>query len=168
VGGFQIALNILFPYFSRLVGVKWVKFSTKWEFIDFGVVFMRHNITKIDSKGRILIPFHIREYIGLEEGSEVVIINNGSKELKVFPLFKGRNAEIHIIMADVVGSLGEIAKTIAKHNIDIIMGESKTIDRGKLAEWVVLADTTRCENIKRLRDDLKSLKIVKDVKIFER
>jgi AbrB family looped-hinge helix DNA binding protein len=133
-----------------------------------GVVIIRHNITKVDSKGRILIPFHIREYLGLTEGSEIIIINNGSKELRIFPLFKGKNAEIHILMKDVIGTLGKITETVAKHNVDVLMSESKTIERGKIAEWVALVDTSNCEDIKALKDELNSLKLVKDVKIFER
>ena len=46
------------------------------------------NITKLDSKGRITIPFHVREYMGLKDGSEFLVVNNENKELGSFHFWK--------------------------------------------------------------------------------
>ena len=55
------------------------------------------NVVKLDSKGRIILPFHIRDYLGLKEGIELLVANNEKKELKIFPLMNGKSAEIKII-----------------------------------------------------------------------
>jgi len=126
------------------------------------------NITKIDSKGRVLIPFHIREYLGLEEGMELMVVNNGNKELKIFPLFKGKCAEVKVLIKDSPGALAKTSEVFAKHKADILMSQSKTLEKGKLAEWSAILDISECDNLKKLKDDIKSLKIVKNFEFLER
>lgn len=44
-------------------------------------------IIRFDSKGRLLIPFHIREFLSLEKGGKAVIVPNGEgTEAKIVPV----------------------------------------------------------------------------------
>ena len=123
------------------------------------------NIVKLDSKGRILIPYHIRNQLELEDDVELMITNNGNRELKVFPLLKGSTAEILVSMADTPGSLAKILSVINKQNIDVMMSISKTIERGELAEWNAIVSTSSCKDIKKAEKAINSLNVVKDVRI---
>lgn len=121
------------------------------------------NVVRIDSKGRIVVPFHIREYMGLESGTEVVISNNEKKEMRIFPLING-TAKYTILMSDKPGSLATILKTFAMHNVDILMSTSRAIERGKLAEWSAIMDISACKDIKKLDNALEATSVVKKVR----
>ena len=115
------------------------------------------NITRLDSKGRITVPFHIREYMGIKDGSEFLIINNENKEIRVFPLLKGKIAHLKIVISDRPGSLSKILNLVAKNNLDILTSTSKSIERGKTAEWTAIVDISMCKNIKRVEQELSEL-----------
>lgn len=126
------------------------------------------NIVKLDSKGRVLVPFHIREYLNLKDGAEFIIVNNEKKELKILPLIKGETAEIRILMSDSPGSLAKIVDKLAEAGVDILMSQSKTIERGELAEYHAIADISKCKDMKRISNDISHLKNVKKVEVVEK
>ena len=126
------------------------------------------NIVKLDSKGRLLVPFHIREYLNIENGAEFIIVNNERKELKILPLIKGQTAEIRIFISDIPGSLAKTIDKLAEFGIDILVSQSKVIERGELAEYHAIADISRCSNIKKVSNDLSHLKNVKKVEVIEK
>ncbi|MEM7816104.1 MAG: ACT domain-containing protein [Candidatus Aenigmatarchaeota archaeon] len=112
------------------------------------------NITKMDSKGRILIPSHIREILDIEEGTEIIIIPNSEKsEARLLPLTKNNTAEIKIRMTDSPGSLAGIAKMLEKHKISILMSKTRSIVKGKVAEWDMIVDIS---NSSKQLDKIKS------------
>lgn len=121
------------------------------------------NITRLDSKGRILVPFHIRDRLGLKEGTEVLIADNAN-ELKIFPL-ANNIAEIRIMLNDAPGFLAKILEILDKYNINILMCMSKTLERGKLAEWNSIADIAKCKDIKKMERKLLSMDFIKKVEI---
>jgi bifunctional DNA-binding transcriptional regulator/antitoxin component of YhaV-PrlF toxin-antitoxin module len=123
------------------------------------------NVTKLDSKGRLLVPFHIRELLNLDENSEFLIINNGNRELKVLPLLDGQTAELSMMIEDVPGSLSKAADLLAKKKIDIIMSQSKTLEKGKLAEWHAIIDISQCKDTKKVVEELKTSKFIKSVEL---
>ena len=125
------------------------------------------NIVKLDSKGRLIIPFHIRDYLGLKEGNELIIVNNEKKELRIFPLINGNTAHVRIIMNDIQGSLSKIMGAISKNDVDILMSMSRTIERGKIAEWSAIVDMSECKNQKKFESELRELDVVKKLD-FER
>jgi len=43
------------------------------------------------------------------------------------------------------GALAKAAKILAEQGVDLLSSESRTLRRGKSAEWVVVADVSRCE-----------------------
>jgi ACT domain-containing protein len=108
--------------------------------------------------------------LGLKEGMELVVSNNDKKELKIFPLLEGKSAEIKIMMEDVPGALGKTADFLGKHNVDIIMSISKTIERGRSAEWSAIVDTSKCNgyDLKKLKKELGGLKFITKVDILEK
>lgn len=121
------------------------------------------NIAKVDSKGRILIPSHIRKTLGLEEGTELIIIpDQENLQAKIFPLIKGRTAELRIVMDDVPGSLAKIANILAMYNASILMSQSKTLVRKRLAEWDIIVDISECNgNIESIKEKLSKTDVIK-------
>lgn len=126
------------------------------------------DIMKLDSKGRVLIPYHIREYLDLKEDSEFIIINNEKRELKILPLMKGNNAHVRVVIDDSRGSLAKVLDVIAENRVNILMSNSKTIEHGQIAEWNAIVDITSSRNLKKIEQDLRRLKVVKKVEIEER
>lgn len=126
------------------------------------------NVVKLDSKGRIIVPFHIRDYLGLREGTELLVTNNEKRELKIFPLLNGKTSEIRVMLSDVPGSLAKIVNIIAKHRIGILMSTSQTVEKGKLAEWSAMVDTSDCRDLKKMENQLLSLDVVRKVEVEKR
>jgi len=126
------------------------------------------NITKLDSKGRILIPIHIRKQIEAANGTEMIIIpDNEKKQARILPLIKEKTAEFKLLMNDHPGSLASIASMLSEYDIDIIMSQSSTISKGRLAEWNVIADISRCNgNLKNLKNNLMASKFIRKVDIL--
>jgi len=129
-----------------------------------GIV-VRHNIVKLDSKGRILIPYHIRELLDMDSGSEFIIMSNYNGEVKLLPMVKGKTAEIRILMEDKPGNLTQLTQLLGKANVDIVMSQLKVIERGHLAEWHAIADVSECPNPKRLSTDIAKVSVVKKVTV---
>ena len=121
------------------------------------------NIVKIDSKGRMIIPFQLRDYLRLKEGTQLIITNNENKELRIIPIV-GNTAYLEVMFKDDVGSLVKLINITSKHKADILMSTSKTIERGKLAEWNAIIDTSSCD-LQKLEEILSKLTIVKKIKI---
>ena len=135
---------------------------------DFLVKHMRNsNITRLDSKGRILIPIHIRRMLGANDGTEIVIIPEHNKgEVRMLPLIRDKTAEMKILMNDVPGSLAHIADSLAAHGVNIIMSESRTITRGKLAEWEVIVDISEANgSVEKLKLELEKSNYIKKVEM---
>lgn len=128
-----------------------------------GVYMKNFNIVKIDSKGRMIIPFHIRDYLGLKEGTELIVTNNGRKELKIFPLLEN-TTQVEVTLYDKPGALAKILETVSQNKADILMSTSKTIERGKVAEWAAILDTSESKGTPKLLKDLNNLDVIKKVK----
>ncbi|HLD83451.1 MAG TPA: hypothetical protein VI979_01195 [archaeon] len=121
------------------------------------------NIVKIDSKGRMIIPFQLRDYLRLREGTQVIITNNENKELKIIPLLDS-TVYIEIIFIDEPASLMKIIDVMARNKMDILMSTSKTIERRKLAEWNAIADAAS-SNLAKLEADMIALKGIKKFRV---
>ncbi len=138
------------------------------------VLYMRNsNIVKLDSKGRILIPIHIRDMLKADEGTEVIIIpDKKNAHMKILPLVNGKTAEIKLLLNDLPGSLANIANILSEHDIDIIMSESRTLAKGKLAEWDVIVDTSNFNKgnngFEGLKERLLNSELVKSVEVVRK
>jgi len=95
--------------------------------------------TVVDEKGRILIPHGIRKMLGLEAGKEVVIsCDETGKKATLSPTMGEETIDLRIRMDDEHGTLAKIAAFLASENFDIIMSESRSLEREKTAEWLVV------------------------------
>ncbi len=117
-------------------------------------------ISKVDEKGRLLIPSGIRKAIGLEPGVEVVISVDG-KIASLSPVFDKRIYDMKIIMGDKPGSLARIAEFLSKEGFDIIMSESRSLERERSAEWDVTGRYSG--DFSKFVSKLKALKFVSNV-----
>jgi AbrB family looped-hinge helix DNA binding protein len=93
-------------------------------------------IAKVDEKGRLLIPSGVRKVLGLESGVEVLVGVEGRTAI-ISPVFDKRVYELRIIMGDTPGTLAKIAAVLSKEGFDIIMSESRSLERERSAEWDV-------------------------------
>lgn len=91
-------------------------------------------ITRVDEKGRLLVPAGIRKVIGLESGVEALISVEG-KTAVISPVFEKKACELRIVMGDKPGTLAKAAALLSREGFDIIMSESRSLEREKNAEW---------------------------------
>ena len=115
-------------------------------------------IVKVDSRGRITMPSTIREAIRLSEGMYVMLIADlDKKELRIAPFAdpEAKLFELSITFSDVPGALAKAASILADKGVDLLSSESRTLRRGKSAEWVIVADVSRCKcTIKELEQKI--------------
>jgi len=106
-----------------------------------------NSISRLDSRGRLVIPSEFRESLNLKEGDEVLIsIDSKTDSLTIIPTYGEQTdlAKMEIEFGDIPGCLAKIAKKIADMKIDLVMTESKSSQRGKKARWDIVADISKC------------------------
>ena len=106
-----------------------------------------NSIIRLDTRGRLVIPNEFRETLDLKEGDEVLMsIDTKTNTLIISPIYGNTDnlAKIEIEFDDKPGSLAKLAETLAKINIDLLMTESKSFQRGAKARWYIIADMTKC------------------------
>jgi len=116
-----------------------------------------NSIIKLDTRGRLVIPNEFRETLDLKEGDNVLLsLDSKNNTIIVSPIYGKENnlVKIDIEFSDKPGSLAKIADKLAELNIDLIMTESKSFERGTKARWNIIADISKTnqsiENIKKL------------------
>ena len=105
-------------------------------------------IVRVDSRGRITMPSSIREAVSLSEGMYVMLIANlDKKEIRISPFAdpEAKLYELIITFSDVPGALARAAQILAEEGVDLLSSESRTLRRGKSAEWIIIADVSRCK-----------------------
>lgn len=105
-------------------------------------------IVRIDSRGRVTMPSSIRDAVGLSEGMHVMLIAHlDKKEVQIVPFAdpKAKLIEFRVTFADVPGALAKAADILAKQGVDLLSSESRTLRRGQSAEWVIVADVSKCK-----------------------
>ncbi|MBI5332551.1 MAG: hypothetical protein HZB65_03190 [Candidatus Aenigmarchaeota archaeon] len=122
------------------------------------------NIIRLDSKGRVLIPSYIRKEIGMIENSEIIIVRD-QDEIKLFPLYKGMNAKMKLILRNVPGALAIVSNIIAKHDCNIIVSHSVPLEKD-LAEWSAILQAKNTELLPKLKKTLTDSEVVERVKLF--
>jgi AbrB family looped-hinge helix DNA binding protein len=104
-------------------------------------------IVRIDSRGRVTMPSSIREAVRLSEGMYVMLIADlDEKEVRITPFAdpEAKLVELRVNFSDVPGALAKAANILAKEGADLLSSQSRTLRRGKSAEWMVVADVSRC------------------------
>lgn len=105
-------------------------------------------IVRVDSRGRITMPSSIREAVKLSEGMYVMLIADlDKKEIRIvsFADPEAKLVELNITFSDIPGALAKAASILADQGVDLLSSESRTLRRGKSAEWVAIADISRCK-----------------------
>lgn len=105
-------------------------------------------IVRVDSRGRITMPSTIRDAIKLSEGMYVMLIADlDKKELRIAPFAdpEAKLVEVNITFSDAPGALAKAASILANQGVDLLSSESRTLRRGKSAEWIAIADISRCK-----------------------
>lgn len=130
-----------------------------------------YDFTVMDYKSRITIPLKVRKLLGLREGMKFLVIANAlRKEVRIIPLAElhAKVYRIRILMADRPGVLAKVATLLAEENVDLLMTESRTIRRGEIAEWIVMADLSKCKlDVSELLDRIRSFDFVKNIEIAQ-
>jgi len=126
------------------------------------------NISKLDSKGRLLIPSHIRKFLSVDEGTEVIILPDNEKaEARILPLVRDKTAEFRITMTDSPGSLALIADMLARYNVNVLMSKSRSVVKGKLAEWDLIVDTSGCNGrLEKMKTSILNSSLIKNMEIL--
>lgn len=115
------------------------------------------NVTRMDSKGRISIPFALRHSMRLSHGDELML-TMGSKELRLMPRGIG-NLELKVKFRDrtnVSGALVSVMQVLAKHRADVINSEVQMHDG--CAGWRAVVDA---DDFKKLKSEIACLKSIK-------
>lgn len=105
-------------------------------------------IVRVDSRGRITMPSTIRDAIKLSEGMYVMLIADlDKKEIRIAPFAdpEAKLVEVNITFSDAPGALAKAASILANQGVDLLSSESRTLRRGKSAEWIAIADVSRCK-----------------------
>ena len=127
------------------------------------------NIVKVDSKGRILIPVQFRSIMGVEEGTEMIIVpDDENKNFRILPISKKTTAEMKMLLSDMPGSLASVADALSANSFSILVSESKSVGNG-LAEWkmiVELADSN--DGVETLKDVISNIDGVKSLDVFRK
>jgi AbrB family looped-hinge helix DNA binding protein len=100
-------------------------------------------IVRVDSKGRVTIPAYMRGDLGMREGAYTSVRINREERTLTIGLFAGAKAnlvEIRMRIQDRPGALARVARTLSELSVDLLSSTSRTLKKGELAEWVVIAD----------------------------
>ena len=111
--------------------------------------------TRLDSKGRIIIPNSFREELGLKAGENIVAsLDRENGRIILFPIDK-KAKKLVMRFEDEPGTLAAAAEILAKNNVDLIYTFSRSLKRGKEAEWEIIADFSKC-SMDKLKSALKA------------
>jgi bifunctional DNA-binding transcriptional regulator/antitoxin component of YhaV-PrlF toxin-antitoxin module len=115
-------------------------------------------IIRINEKGEIKIPDKIRDQIGIIEGMHVLLrADLVRREIIIVPFSTSEAdlVEFKITLSDTTGALAKCATFLSENNINLVASESKSIQSGEIAEWIVVADISKCKA--NIRDLCKQL-----------
>ena len=123
----------------------------------------------MDSKGRLLIPNHIRKMLDIKDGTEIVLIpDKDTSCVKLMLLPRENTLKMKFLIKDKPGALAYIANFLSKYNFNIVMSESRSIVKDEVAEWDVIIDTSKATtDIEKLRDVFEQMDIIENVMIIK-
>ena len=94
------------------------------------------------------MPSSIRDAVRLSEGMYVILIADlDKKEVRIVPFAdpEAKLVELRMTFSDVPGALAKAADVLARQGVDLLSSESRTLRRGESAEWIVIADVSKCK-----------------------
>lgn len=116
---------------------------------------MKIEKTKLDSKGRAVIPKAFRESLGLREGDPVFVSLDEQNQAILLTQYSEKDLyQFVITMGDTPGTLAKLAALFYKNEVDLIATESHSTLRTKGATWRALCSIrnkkTKISNLKKL------------------
>ncbi|MBI2445518.1 hypothetical protein HYV43_03975 [Candidatus Micrarchaeota archaeon] len=101
-------------------------------------------LVRIDSRGRIVLPQHFRELLGLhEDDSAYVTLDEQNHRIWISPAAEKNLVNVEIMLEDEPGSLAQAATVLARLKVDLVSTESHSTLRGKQAAWRIIAKDSR-------------------------
>lgn len=121
---------------------------------------------KIDSKGRLQIPNSFRESLGIKEGENIVAhLDDENGRIILFPI-EQKSKRLTIRFGDEPGALAKTATILAKNKVDLVYTSSRSLKRGKEAEWEIIADFSNSDT-EKLKQELKNENGLKSFKFSQ-
>lgn len=159
-------INITFNYYYKIL-----KYCGKIDkkVSGVGIKMESPNIVKVDSKGRILIPVEFRSHMGVEEGTEMIIVpDTENNHFKILPIAKDCTAELKLLLCDMPGSLASVADALSANSFNILVSESRRMGDG-LTEWKIIVDLAdRNEGVETLSDVISNIDGVKSLDVIRK
>lgn len=110
---------------------------------------------KLDSKGRVLIPQHLREAAGIMADDRVIVsFEEGKRRIIIEPAKEKRLLRLTIALPDKPGALAAAASALAKLKVDLVSTYSHSSLRGERALWVVECNPSS-NSVEKIRAELQ-------------
>ncbi len=126
---------------------------------------MQLTFTKLDAKGRISIPAHVRNSVGIRNGDKVAFVTKDTKEIAILPAISENKAALTALMNDQHKGMTKIMNILNSHKINVVSVESLTVERNEKFECTFVIDLDGFNDkdllIKELRDSsIEDIKII--------
>ncbi|MBI2232931.1 MAG: AbrB/MazE/SpoVT family DNA-binding domain-containing protein [Candidatus Aenigmarchaeota archaeon] len=116
---------------------------------------MQLTFTKLDAKGRISIPAHVRNSVGIRNGDRVAFVTKDSKEITILPSISDSTATLTAIMSDHHKGMTRIINILNSHRISVISMESFTLERNEKFECNFVVGLEGYSDIDALKKEIK-------------
>ncbi len=101
------------------------------------------SFTKVDSKGRVLIPAFIRKRMKIGTGAELVMsMGAGESHVTAIPLAGGGTAECRMALSNAPGRLSGVMELLDSLNVGVVMSQSRNLTGNGTSEWSFLLDVS--------------------------
>lgn len=120
----------------------------------------------MDSKGRLLIPSHVRDLLDLRNRSELRLsIDN--KTITVTPINQDGNARIKIVLRNI-RDLSHVLDILGKSNVNILSSKTEIVnstENSNRYKWSAVLETNG-NDLGNLRKSIMSIKNIEHVAII--
>ncbi|HLD75713.1 MAG TPA: ACT domain-containing protein [Candidatus Norongarragalinales archaeon] len=109
-------------------------------------------LVKIDAKGRVVLPRHFREFLGLKENDTAyAMLDEENFRLYLSPASEKDLVYLELKFDDQTGALARVASVLAKEGVDLVSSESHSVLRGKQAVWRIIAKGKQSPSVLKTR-----------------
>lgn len=106
----------------------------------------------MDSKGRISIPAHVRDSMGIGGGDSIALVTNGKKEIAVLPE-QGKVIVVRVIMKSL-HKMKKILDIFNSYRMHLLSLESLVLERDERFECTATLELNGCD-LESLRKEIK-------------
>ncbi|MEM4347991.1 MAG: hypothetical protein QXN37_00250 [Candidatus Anstonellaceae archaeon] len=112
-------------------------------------------ICKLDSKGRVLIPQHLREAAGIMADDRLIVgLDEKTWKITIEPAREKKILRLTIALSDKPGALASAALTLANLGVDLVSSHSHSTRRGEAALWIVECNPS-ANSVKMIKSELE-------------